>query len=100
MTYPPPGNGPFASRQQAEEVFADMRRGAASGTFGTATEFLADYLADSIDCFGAAVGPYDRMLITRIAGLFDAVDVAVIASWLYRVMQDRYDSGSAIPRGD
>jgi hypothetical protein len=84
-----PAAGPFAGRPQAEEVFAHVRRGAESGTFGTATEFLTAYLADSIDSFGAEVGPYDRALITRIAGLFDAIDVAVIASWLYRVTHDR-----------
>jgi hypothetical protein len=91
MTHPPPGNGPFASRAQAAEVFAAVQRGAEARTFGTVTEFLTAYLADTIDGYeGAELGAYDRMLITRIAGLFDPVDVAIIASWIYRVMRDQY----------
>ena len=94
MTYPPPGNGPFRSRQQAEETFAAVRRGAESGQLGTAGHFKSGYLADSIDVLGAELGDYDLDLIGRLAELLDAVDVAVIASWAYRLMHDVPDNPS------
>ena len=94
MTHPPPGNGPFRSRREAELVFAAVRRGAESGTLGTAEHFKSGYLADSIDVFGAELGDYDLALIGRLAATLDAVDIAVIASWAYRLMQDVPDNPS------
>ena len=82
MTGPqPPDNGPFDAREQAEAVFGHMPRG------------MADYLADTIDHYpGVEFGQYDRELVDRIAATFDAADVAVIASWIYRVMRDIPDN--------
>jgi hypothetical protein len=97
MAHPPPG--PFRSRQQAEEVFEAARRGAESGTFGTRADFLTGYLADSIDVHGAELGDYDLALIRRLAELLDAVDVAVVASWFYRVAHDEYDQAEHIVTG-
>lgn len=99
MTHPPPGNGPFRSREQAEEVFAHVRHGAGSGTFGTAADFLTGYLADSIDVHDAELGDYDLALIGRLAELLDAVDIAVVASWFYRVAHDEYDPAEHIVTG-
>lgn len=105
MTYPPPSDGPFASRQQAEAVFAHFRQAAQRGRSGppweqltyTTPGFLADSLADTIDSFpGAVVAAYDRILIDRIAGLFDPVDVAVIMSWIRRAAGDRPDATTHI----
>ncbi len=100
MTHPPPGNGPFRSRAQAEETFAGVRRGAESATFGTATEFLTGYLADTIDHYpGAELGDYDLALIGRLAELLDPIDVATVASWFYRVAHDEYDQAEHIVTG-
>ena len=73
-----PTDGPFGTRQQAEAVFAHFRRGAERGTYGPASQFLADALADSIHVFDVQLGEYDRQLIARLAQLLDPVDVAVI----------------------
>jgi hypothetical protein len=37
-----PTDGPFGTRRQAETVFAHFRRGAEHGTYGPASQFLAD----------------------------------------------------------
>ena len=83
-----PTDSPFGTRQQAEAVFAHFCRGAEHGTYGPASEFLADALADSIHVFDVQLGEYDRQLITRLARLLDPVDVAVICSWIRRAAHD------------
>jgi hypothetical protein len=65
-------------------TFAHFRRGADRGTYGPASQFLADALADSIHVFDVQLGEYDRQLIARLAQLLDPVDVAVICSWVRR----------------
>jgi hypothetical protein len=95
MTHPPPENGPFATRQQAELVFGVFRQAAETGRAGppgeqlvyTTRGFLADALTDAIE-IRAELGDYDRQLIARLAGLLDAVDVGVLCSWLDRVTRD------------
>jgi hypothetical protein len=99
----PPGNGPFASRQRAEHVFAVFRQDAERGTSGppgeqlvfTTHQLLAETLTDTIEYY-AALGDYDRQLIGRLAGLLDATDIGVVCSWIYRVTGDTYDQ-DAIP---
>jgi hypothetical protein len=86
-----PTDSPFGTRQQAEAVFAHFRRGAERGTYGPASQFLADALADSIHVFDVQLGEYDRQLITRLAQVLDPVDVAVICSWIRRAAHDRPD---------
>jgi hypothetical protein len=86
-----PQAGPFNARDEAEAAFGHVRRGADNGTFGNVTEFLVAYLTDTIDAFPGApveLGRYDRLVIHRIASLFDPVDVGVIGSWFVRVMRD------------
>jgi hypothetical protein len=83
-----PTDSPFGTRQQAEAVFAHFRRGAEHGTYGPASQFLADALADSIHVFDVELGEYDCQLITRLARLLDPVDVAVICSWIRRAAHD------------
>lgn len=83
-----PTDSPFRTRQQAEAVFAHFRRGAEQGTYGPASQFLADALADSIHVFDVQLGSYDRQLIARLAQLLDPVDVAVICSWVRRAAHD------------
>jgi hypothetical protein len=86
-----PTDSPFRTRQQAETVFAHFRRGAEHGTYGPASQFLADALADSIHVFDVQLGSYDRQLIERLAQLLDPVDVAVICSWIRRAAHDCAD---------
>ena len=69
-------------------MFAHFRRGAEQGTYGPASQFLADALADSIRVFDVQLGGYDRQLIERLAQLLDPVDVAVICSWVRRAAHD------------
>ncbi len=98
MTHPPPDNGPFASREQAEAVFAGFRQAAASGRTGppgeqlffTARQWKAEALADTIELW-AGLEAYDREVITKLAGLLDAVEIGVVASWFYRAARDEYD---------
>jgi hypothetical protein len=83
-----PTDSPFRTRRQAEAVFAHFRHGAEHGTYGPASQFLADALADSIHAFDVQLGGYDRQLIARLAQLLDPVDVAVICSWVRRAAHD------------
>ena len=83
-----PTDSPFRTRRQAEAVFAHFRHGAEQGTYGPASQFLADALADSIRVFDVQLGGYDRQLIKRLAQLLDPVDVAVICSWVRRAAHD------------
>jgi hypothetical protein len=95
----PPGNGPFATREQAEAEFAAFRQLAELGVSGPPGEqivvapgqFLTETIADTIE-YWAPLGDYDREVITRLAGLLDAVEAGVVCSWIYRVMQDQYDN--------
>lgn len=92
MTMADPQDGPWATREQAEHVFAGFREAAERGTSGppgeqlvfTSRQHLAEALADTIEGY-APIGDYDRALIERLAGLLDAVDIGVICSWVYRV---------------
>jgi hypothetical protein len=83
-----PMDSPFRTRRQAEAVFDHFRRGAERGTYGPASQFLADALTDSIHIFDVQLGSYDRQLIERLARLLDPVDVAVICSWVRRAAHD------------
>jgi hypothetical protein len=95
MTHPPPENGPFQTREQAAAVFAAFAQAAETGTAGppgeqltfTGPQFLAESLTDAIEMWATA-GDYDRQLIGRLAARLDAVDIAVIMSWLYRIRPD------------
>jgi hypothetical protein len=97
---PPPGNGPFRSREQTEAVFAGFREGAERGTFGppgeqivgTYSQALVAALTDTVEGFGGELGDYDRQLIERLAGLLDPVDVRVLCSWTERVHDTPDDS--------
>lgn len=92
-TAPPardPANGPYATREEAEAAFADLARGAESGTLGTRTQFLAASVIDTIDNF-AETGAYDQQLAGRLASLLGAADIGVIASWVRRAAHDRPD---------
>ena len=86
-----PADSPFSTRRQAEAVFAHFCRGAEHGTYGPASQFLADALTDSIHVFDVQLGGYDRQLIARLARLLDPVDIAVICSWVRRAAHDRPD---------
>jgi hypothetical protein len=95
VSRPDPQNGPFHSREQAEAVFAEFRQAAELGRSGspgeqlvfTPRQFKAEALADAIG-YWAELGDYDRQLIELLAGMLDAVDISVVCSWLYRIMQD------------
>ena len=90
VTSLPPDDGPFDSRAQASARFARFRRTARRGVFGPG--FAAQSLADTIDVFpGAELGRYDLELIGRLAALLDAVDLAVIMSWIRRAAGDEAD---------
>ena len=104
MTHPPPGNGPFATREQAEHVFAAFSQAAGRGRSGpdiprgeqlvfTTHQHLAEALTDTIE-YWAELGDYDRQLIGRLAELLDATDIGVVCSWIYRVMRDIPDNPS------
>lgn len=95
-----PTDSPFRTRRQAETVFAHFRRGAEDGTYGPASQFLADALADSIHVFDVQLGGYDRQLIERLAQLLDPVDVAVICSWIRRAAHDCPDQAIYIAARD
>ena len=95
-----PTDSPFRTRRQAETVFAHFRRGAEHGTYGPASQFLADALADSIHVFDVELGEYDCQLITRLARLLDPVDVAVICSWIRRAAHDCPDQAVYIAARD
>jgi hypothetical protein len=95
-----PTDSPFRTRRQAETVFAHFRRGAEDGTYGPASQFLADALADSIHVFDVQLGGYDRQLIARLAQLLDPVDVAVICSWIRRAAHDCPDQAIYIAARD
>jgi hypothetical protein len=95
-----PTDSPFRTRRQAETVFAHFRRGAEHGTYGPASQFLADALADSIHVFDVQLGGYDRQLIERLAELLDPVDVAVICSWIRRAAHDCPDQAVYIAARD
>ena len=95
-----PTDGPYRTRRQAETVFAHFRRGAEDGTYGPASQFLADALADSIHVFDVQLGGYDRQLIERLAQLLDPVDVAVICSWIRRAAHDCPDQAVYIAARD
>jgi hypothetical protein len=95
-----PTDSPFGTRRQAETVFAHFRRGAEHGTYGPASQFLADALADSIHVFDVQLGGYDRQLIERLAQLLDPVDVAVICSWIRRAAHDCPDQAVYIAARD
>jgi hypothetical protein len=95
-----PTDSPFRTRRQAETVFAHFRRGAEDGTYGPASQFLADALADSIHVFDVQLGGYDRQLIERLAQLLDPVDVAVICSWIRRAAHDCPDQAVYIAARD
>ena len=95
-----PTDSPFRTRRQAETVFAHFRRGAEHGTYGPASQFLADALADSIHVFDVQLGGYDRQLIERLAQLLDPVDVAVICSWIRRAAHDCPDQAVYITARD
>ena len=86
-----PADSPFSTRRQAEAVFAHFCRGAEHGTYGPASQFLAEALTDSIHVFDVQLGGYDRQLIARLARLLDPVDIAVICSWVRRAAHDRPD---------
>ena len=100
MSYPPPENGPFATRQQAERVFAVYTRAAGRGRSGppgqqiiaTAAEQKASAITDTLEYYAEA-GDYDRQLIGRLAGELDVTDIHVICSWFYRIMRDPDVSG-------
>ena len=105
---PPPGNGPFATRKQAEHVFAAFRQAAERGRSGpdiprgerlvfTTHQYLAETIADTLELWGE-LGDYDREVIARLAGLLDPVEVGVLTSWIYRVMGDEPDNPA--PRKD
>ena len=95
-----PTDSPFRTRRQAETVFAHFRRGAEHGTYGPASQFLADALADSIHVFDVQLGGYDRQLIARLAQLLDPVDVAIICSWIRRAAHDCPDQAIYIAARD
>ena len=95
-----PTDSPFRTRRQAETVFAHFRRGAEDGTYGPASQFLADALTDSIHVFDVQLGGYDRQLIERLAQLLDPVDVAVICSWIRRAAHDCPDQAVYIAARD
>jgi hypothetical protein len=95
-----PTDSPFRTRRQAETVFAHFRRGAEDGTYGPASQFLADALTDSIHVFDVQLGGYDRQLIARLAQLLDPVDVAVICSWIRRAAHDCPDQAVYIAARD
>jgi hypothetical protein len=95
-----PTDSPFGTRRQAETVFAHFRQGAEHGTYGPASQFLADALADSIHVFDVQLGDYDRQLIARLAQLLDPVDVAVICSWIRRAVHDCPDQAVYIAARD
>jgi hypothetical protein len=84
-----PTDSPFRTRRQAETVFAHFRRGAEHGTYGPASQFLADALADSIHVFDVQLGQ-----------LLDPVDVAVICSWIRRAAHDCPDQAVYIAARD
>jgi len=98
MIHPPPGNGPFDTREQAEAVFAAFSQAARRGTSGppgeqmffAARQWKAEALADTIELW-APLGDYDRQVIAALAGLLDATDIGVVCSWLYRIKADQYD---------
>jgi hypothetical protein len=96
------GAGPFNSRGAAEAAFGNARRRAEEGTFGNVTEFNANYLTDTIDQW-APLGQYDRLVIFRLAAMLDTTDLAVVASWFYRVTGDKPSTDVNIvvnPEGD
>jgi hypothetical protein len=95
-----PTDSPFRTRRQAETVFAHFRRGAEHGTYGPASQFLADALADSIHVFDVQLGGYDRQLIERLAQLLDPVEVAVICSWIRRAAHDCPDQAVYVAARD
>jgi hypothetical protein len=95
-----PTDSPFRTRRQAETVFAHFRRGAEDGTYGPASQFLADALTDSIHVFDVQLGGYDRQLIARLAQLLDPVDVAIICSWIRRAAHDCPDQAIYIAARD
>jgi hypothetical protein len=95
-----PTDRPFRTRRQAETVFAHFRRGAEDGTYGPASQFLADALADSIHVFDVQLGGYDCELIERLAQLLDPVDVALICSWIRRAAHDCPDQAVYIAARD
>jgi hypothetical protein len=88
-----PSDGPFNSRSEAEAAFTDFRRAAERGRTGppgeeityTLSQFLADSITDAIaDTTGVEVGRYDQALIVHLAGYLDAVEAAVLMSWIRR----------------
>ncbi len=93
-----PGNGPFDTREQAEHVFSGFRQAAEAGRSGPPGEQIvlpghqwkAEALADTIELW-AGLEAYDREVITKLAGLLDAVEIGVVASWFYRAARDEYD---------
>jgi hypothetical protein len=91
-----PMDSPFRTRRQAEAVFDHFRRGAERGTYGPASQYLAEALTDSIHIFDVQLGSYDRQLIERLAQLLDPVDVAVICSWIRRAAHDCPDQAAYI----
>jgi hypothetical protein len=86
-----PADRPMCTRRQAEAVFGHVRLAAARGVSGPPGEQLVpsmeEYLSDTVG-FWADLGAYDYQLIGRLAGMLDATDVAVLASWFYRVKGD------------
>lgn len=95
MTHPPPGDGPFATREQAEAAFAHFAQAAERTrseppgeqvVFSGRTGYAVAYLTDTIG-YWAPLGAYDLDLIARLAAALDTVDVAVLASWIYRIKE-------------
>ena len=97
-----PENGPFATRQAAERIFSAFRRAAERGRAGpdlprgeqivlTGHQWKAEALTDTIELW-AEIGDYDRVVIAKLAGVLDPVEVGVVTSWFYRVMRDQYDN--------
>jgi hypothetical protein len=92
VSHPPPEAGPFQTREQASAVFGAFAQAAERGRSGppgeelvfTKHQFLAESLADALEQW-AEVGEYDKQLIGVLAAHLDAVQIATIMSWLYRV---------------
>jgi hypothetical protein len=94
-----PQNGPYETREQAEQAYADFTRGADSGTLGSRYRFLADAITDVIEEFAAA-GAYDRELAFKLGGLLTATEVGVVCSWIRRTAGDRPDDSVNIVNPD
>ncbi len=99
-----PADSPFATREEAEHVFAGFRQAVERGTSGppgeqlvfTRRQHLAGALADTIDVLIAPddplsepLGEYDLVVVGKVAAALDPVDVEVLNSMIRRAAHDQ-----------